>query len=121
MVSKKTRIEHRARMSKGRPPAVVRKIIYGDTAFHYDCVLEQGGLELSVSRETSPTENPREYWGNFASKSVSIVPESEFAFSSVRVPSLTLNSGVARMRWGCRYARPTIWRPPRPLAQHQSI
>ena len=73
----------------------------GDTAFHYDCPLEQGRLELSVSRETSPAENPRVYWGNFASKSVSIVPESEFAFSSVRVPSLTLNSGVARMRLDC--------------------
>ena len=30
----------------------------------------------------------------------SIVPESEFAFSSVRFPSLTLNSGVARMPLG---------------------
>ena len=53
--------------------AVVRKIIYGDTAFHYDCVLEQRGFELSVSRETSPTENPREYWENFAAKFASIV------------------------------------------------
>ena len=29
------------------------------------------------------------YWGNFASKSVSIVPEGEFAFGSVRWRSLT--------------------------------
>jgi len=28
-------------------------------------------------------------------------PESEFAFSSARVPSLTLNFGVARTRLGC--------------------
>jgi hypothetical protein len=65
-----------------------------------DWVTEQGGLETPVSREIFAKENPREYWRNLASKSVSIVPESEFAFSSVRFPSLTLNSGVARMPLG---------------------
>jgi hypothetical protein len=65
-----------------------------------DWVTEQGGLETPVSREIFAKENPREYWRNLASKSVSIVPESEFAFSSVRFPSLTLKSGVARMRLG---------------------
>jgi len=33
----------------------------GDNAFHHDCLLEQGGLETSVSRETFAKENPREY------------------------------------------------------------
>ena len=36
-------------------------------------MVEQGGLETSVSRETFAKENPREYWRNFASKSVSIL------------------------------------------------
>ena len=73
---------------------------FGENAEIADCVAEQGGLETPVSREIFAKENPREYWRNLASKSVSIVPESEFAFSSVRFPSLTLNSGVARMPLG---------------------
>ena len=43
----------------------------GDTAFHYDCPLERGGFEPSVSRETFAKENLREYWRNYGSRSVS--------------------------------------------------
>jgi len=37
-----------------------------------DCLLERGGFEPAVSRETVPKETPHEYWRNFASKSASI-------------------------------------------------
>ena len=55
----------------GAPRILLR--LTGDTAFHYACLLEQGGFELSVSRETFSTETRREYWGKFSSKSDSMV------------------------------------------------
>ena len=57
---------------------------------------EEEGLEPPVSREELPTENGAAV-GDLALKFVSILHESEFAFSSVGVPSLTLNSGVTRI------------------------
>jgi hypothetical protein len=47
--------------------------LFGEKAKIADWLAEQGGLETSVSRETFAKENPREYWKNFASKSLSIL------------------------------------------------
>ena len=49
----------------------------GDTAFHYDCPLEQGGLETPVSREILAKENPRDIGG--------ISPRNRLASSGERV------------------------------------
>src|ERR1039457_3474974 len=43
------------------------------TRFRCDCLAERGGFEPAVSRETFAKENPRDYWRNFASRSVSIL------------------------------------------------
>jgi len=73
------------------------------TTVHSDDWLpERGRLETSVSREFLPTENRRKCSRSFASKFAEHRPENEFAFSSVRCRSLTLNSGVARTRLGRR-------------------
>jgi hypothetical protein len=64
-------------------------------------MVERGGFEPAVSRETFAKENLGEYWGNFGLKSASILRRAsrlQFGPSSVVV---NLNSGVARTRLGC--------------------
>ena len=60
-------------------------------------MLERGGFEPPVSREIFAKENLRKCWRNFGFKICQHLPENKFDFSSVRCPSLTSNSGVARM------------------------
>ena len=70
------------------------RTVFGDTAFCSDWLPEQGGLEPSVSREVFSTENPREYWRNFAQKSINI------AQRMVRLRFGT--SSVANLEFRCR-------------------
>jgi len=61
-----------------------------DNAFRSDWLAERGGLETAVSREDLPTENGAAVGEIFRVKIRQHPPESEFAFSSVGVPSLNL-------------------------------
>jgi len=70
--------------------------------FAVACLLEQRGFEPSVSREVFPKKNTRACW-DISDRSRLASFENEFAFSSGQVQSLTLNSGVARMRQGRRW------------------
>jgi hypothetical protein len=69
-------VRQRSRRHPPPPPFVGPSLVcsaFGDTSFCFDWLLERGGLETSVSRETFAKENPREYWRNFESKPVSIL------------------------------------------------
>jgi len=72
----------------------------GDNAFCCDWPLERGRLETAVSREVLCRETLREYWGNFAWKSASILQRTTSLSVRYDAGRGTANFGVARNRLG---------------------
>jgi len=68
-------VRQRSRRHPPPPPFVGPSLVcsaFGDTSFCFDWLLEQGGLETSVSREVFSKENGCERCGFLVSKLASI-------------------------------------------------